>query len=719
MKHALALAALALLGCRGGPPGPYPEASVVLVSIDTLRADRLPLYGYAKGATPQLDALAREGVVFDAVYSHCPMTLPAHASLFTGLLPPRHGVRDNQGFTLAADKRTLATRFRAQGLETGAAVSAFVMRKATGLAQGFDAYDDALPVDASIEALGAQQRDGAQAVDALLGWLEPRAAKRFFAFLHLYEPHTPYTPPPRHQRFPDPYDGEIAYADELVGRLVARLRALGALDRTILAVTADHGEGLGDHGEQEHGFFVYRESLHVPLILRLPGGARGGTRVAGPVPHVDLAATLLELASLPSDGMDGRSWRAALGGAALESRPVYSETFFPRHHFGWSELVALTDGRHRYIRAPTPELYDLQKDPGERNNLAAERSDAVRSMEERLVAAAGRVEAATPAPVPAEVAARLQALGYVGAGGGSRAPAASGALPDPKLKIGVYEAFRSATALLARDDREGAVREFRKVLADSPQMVDAWQMLGVTLFRLERETEAVEALDRVVALEPTHPGAHLALARIHALNGRRDRALHHAEIASARDPGVAFETLAELMLQRGRAEEAAAYARRSLAADPARVLSAFVLGEVARRQRRYEEAIAAYERAIDAQRLLKGTIVRNLHAGLADCLARVGREAEAEREFLAEIAAIPHSREGRTGLAILYRSQGRDADARRTLEGVVTANPRAGAEEYWAVVRTFATLGDAPAAREWASRARGLFPSDPRFRGGA
>jgi choline-sulfatase len=593
-------------------------------------------------------------------------------------------------------------------------VSAYVIRASTGIAQGFDAYDDAFPVDASVEALAAQQRDGALSVDSLLRWIEARpASKRFFAFLHLYEPHAPYTPPPAYRTLADPYDGEVAYADELIGRLVTRLRERGLLDRAVLAVTSDHGEGLGDHGEQEHGFFLYREAVQVPFILRLPGGAAGGTRVGGVVAQVDLPATLLDLAGLTADGMDGHSQRVAIGTGAVPSRPVYSETFFPRYHFGWSELLAVTDDRYRYIHAPRPELYDRKTDPSERVDLVSQRGDAARSMAAWIEKAVGTVEATAPSAVPADVAENLRALGYVG--GGVRLASGSGPLPDPKDKIGMYEGYRRAGMMHTKGQDEEAVRELRRVLADTPGMVDAWHLLGLTLFRMGRQAEAIGALDEVVKIEPTHAGAHLALARISLVEGQPERALRHAKLASATQPDEGFEILAELMLQGDRLGEAADYARRSLDVDPTRVLSAFVLGEVARRQGRYEQAVAAYRQAIASQRLRRGLVVRSVHAGLADCLARLGREAEAEKEFLAEIEAIPHSREGRTGLAILYRSQGRDAEARSVLEGVVTANPRAGAEEYWTVVRTLSTLGDVTAAREWARRARARFPGDRRF----
>jgi arylsulfatase A-like enzyme/Tfp pilus assembly protein PilF len=708
------LAAVAAAGCRDRAVETWPRAPVVLVSIDTLRADHLALYGYGRGATPHLDALGREAVVFDDVYSHCPLTLPAHASMLTGLLPPHHGVRDNAGFTLRPGAGTLASRLRGTGFATGAAVSSYVLRGGTGIAQGFELYDDAIERDASREDMAEQQRDGVAAVDVLLRWIEAQGERPFLAFLHLYEPHTPYSPPsPYRERFADrPYDGEIAYADALVGRFLGRLRVLGVLDRAIVAVTSDHGEGLGDHGEQEHGFFLYREAVRVPLVLRLPGGARGGTRVRGAVAQVDLPATLLDLVSVPADGMDGVSLREALGGRG-PGRPVYSETFFPRYHFGWSELLSATDDRYRYIRAPRPELYDVEADPLETRNRAGELTSPRHALEAWL-AEQSKGDVPVPAPVDAATREKLEALGYVG-GGAPASPSPAG-LADPKDKVAVLEAFKRAVARRreGRDEQAGA--ELRAVLADSPGMLDAWETLGLSLARLGRQDEAIRALEKAVALDPASPAAHLALARIHALAGRAELVETHAQAATARGAGEAYELLAELRLGQGRLEEAAECARRSLEADSRRVVGHVVLGTVARRAGRCEEALAEYRRAAEAQPGLRGLVVPGIHSGTADCLARLGREAEAEREFLAEIDLVPHSREGRVGLATLYRSQGRDAESRRVLEGVVSAHPRPGPEEHWMVVRTARVLGDEEAARTWAARARSRYPRDARFR---
>ncbi len=692
---------------RPSPSATCSDCSVLLVSIDTLRADRLSAYGYAKGRTPHLDALAGRGIVFEEAYSHCPLTLPAHASLLTGLLPPHHGVRDNVGFTLGPEHRTLATRFKAAGYRTGGAVSAFVLRRQTGIAEGFEHYDDALESEGTVESLASVQRDGAVAVESLAGWIHGLGEARFFAFLHLYEPHTPYGPPERF-RGGDAYDGEVTYADELVGRLLERLKAR---ERLVVAVTADHGEGLGDHAEAEHGIFLYREAVRVPFLLRLPGGAGAGRRVASPVAQADIPATLLDLTGLPTDGLDGASLRDALGGGEPPARRVYSETLYPRYHFGWSELQAVTEGRFRFVRAPRPELYDLTRDPGEKQNVLGERPGAGAAMSDWLARQSEAFSIAAPEQVPAETREKLQALGYVGVSPTLTAP---GELPDPKDKIGAYEELKKALALRQAQRDAEAVTAFRKVLADNPTMIDAWEMLGYTLIRMGRTKEGIAAVDRALRLDPLRTTAHLALAKVYALEGRDELAQKHAEVASGSNPAQGNEALAQLMMDKGDLARAAAYARRSVAADPDRVMSRFILGVVARSAGRCEEAVAEYRRAEAAKNRQKRVVVRGLHAQMGDCLARLGRDAEAEREFVAELEVIPHSEDARVGLAMLYRSQGRDAEARGALAALVAATPRP--EAYLKAVQTATILGDIEAARALASEARSRFPGDARFR---
>lgn len=592
-------------------------------------------------------------------------------------------------------------------------MSAYVLRRATGIAQGFDFYDDAIEIEGGTESIGNLQRDGAVAVESLSRWIADQKGARLFAFLHLYEPHSPYTPPPRHQGHAVPYDGEIAYADELVGRLLDGLEKSGLYDRAIVAVTSDHGEGLGDHGEAEHGIFLYREEVHIPLIVRLPHAARAGTRVAGTVAQADLAATLLDLAGLPAAGLDGVSLKEAMSAPATGGHSVYSETLYPRYHLGWSELFAATEGRYRYVRAPRPELFDLASDGKEQRNLAAQRASVAAAMGRWLEERGAGAAASAPEEVPSDVREKLQALGYLGS---TAAHPSTGSLPDPKDHIADADDLRRALALRQAGKDDDAIALFRRVLARNPRMVDAWEMLGLTLVRAERTRDGIAALRKGLAIDPLQPQIHLALARIYAIERQPDLAARHAEIAAQTDPAGGYEAAAQAVMDRGDVARAAAFARQSLAADPRRSMSHFILGVAAQKQGRCEEALASFRTAEETLAREKTTVIRNLHASAADCLARLGHNDEAEREFRAEIGAIPGSREARVGLAMLYRSQGRDEDARAVLSALVAAEGAPTADTYWTVVHTFTVLGDLVAARRWAAIAKTRFPSDSRFR---
>jgi arylsulfatase A-like enzyme len=316
--------------------------------------------------TPNIDALAAAGTVFERAYAHAPQTLPAHTSILSGQLPFEHGVRDNVGFTVKAGQWFVQRALQERGWPTGGFVSAYVLRAAVGLNQGFDLYDSELPPSSGERSIGQVQRDGENTLAAAQKWLGARdRTKPFFLFFHIYEPHKPYAPPPRFAAYA-PYDGEIAFADEIVGRLLDQLRALDVYDRATIVLLSDHGEGLGDHGEQEHGLFLYNSTVHVPLVVKLPGQQRT-RRVAVPVQQIDLVPTILDLAGAPKrTELHGRSLRPLLEGTGtLPDTGIYSEALYSRYHFGWSELYGLTDARYRLVRAPRDELYDLERDPKE------------------------------------------------------------------------------------------------------------------------------------------------------------------------------------------------------------------------------------------------------------------------------------------------------------------------------------------------------------------
>ncbi len=654
---------------------PARPGAIILVSIDTLRADRLPLYGYTKGRTPVLDALSRESVVFDSAYSHAPLTLPSHSSMFTGELPFEHGVRDNLGFTLSTDHTTLATRLTTAGYATGGFVSAYVLRAETGVGTGFQVYDDQLPKSGGTRAVGLIQRPGEMTLAAATAWMDRLADDRFFLFLHLYEPHMPYAPPERFSDL-DPYDGEIAYADEVAGHLFDYLRRRGWYDAATIIVTGDHGEGLGTHGELEHGLFVYSESIRVPWITRLPGGRAGGRRVAEPIGHVDLLPTLLSLASVSQpEGLRGRNLMPVLTGTgAIAPQGIYSEGLYSRYHFGWSELLALTDGRYRFIRAPREELYDLERDPGETHNIVAERTQTatvMRSALDRLVE--GRALHA-PSTVSTEDRERLAALGYVGAPSSPVAGVRSSSLPDPKDMVPVLRKYREAIDLVGRREFAAAATMLGTLLDDQPDMTDAWMQYADALTQLGRDADALKALREVVRLKPDDPqallGAGSALIRL----GRLDEARSHARLAAKRAPAEAHEMLADIAITRGQFDEAVREAGLAAEADPGLPLPGYVRGRIAYEQGRYRDALPLFQQAHDAW---AGRTVQTANLGyyLADTLARLERYEEAERYFFAELAVYPNNLRAHSGLAMLYQVTSRPALAERTIDQMLVASP--------------------------------------------
>jgi arylsulfatase A-like enzyme len=500
-------AALSLAACRA--PQPAHARHLVIVTIDTLRADHVGVYGDADAATPHLDALARQGAMADEASSHVPLTRPSHVTIFTGQLPTQTGIRDNISPAVLPSAPLLAEVLKTAGFATGAFVSSVVLDAASGLGRGFDSYDADFTGGGGAQFLNTLQRKGVVTTAAAIAWLEKtRAAApdgRVFLWLHLYEPHDPYEPPePYASRFRErPYDGEVALTDDLVGRLDAALARLGLADDTALVVTSDHGEGLGDHGETLHGYFVYQSTLRVPLFVRGPGVAPG-IRLSNTVQLVDLFPTALDLLDIPRPAakLAGQSLASALRGEpAGAEATVYAESLVPLLHFGWSDLRVLREGRFKYIQAPRPELYDLATDPGEKTNLATAQATRAEALRAGLVpildaerACAASSASAAPAVAP-ELLEKLGALGYVG---GSAPAETTTPGADPKDKM---EDFRIANELM----REGLLRlhdrdyaasasRFQAVLARKVESFEVHFYLARSLAGLGRGKEAAQGV---------------------------------------------------------------------------------------------------------------------------------------------------------------------------------------------------------------------------------
>ena len=660
-----------------------PRPNVLLITIDTLRADHVGSYGYAAAETPTIDRLAARGVRFAQATTVAPLTLPAHSSLMTGTFPAFHGVRDNGGFYLGDDQTTLAKILQARGYRTGGFVSAFVLDHRWGIAQGFDRYYDDFDlakyrVDIGLDAV---QRPARETVAKAIDWLDADRARPFFAWVHVYEPHAPYDPPePVRVRFPPTmigaYDGEIAVADLEIGRLIDRLAADGRLDHTIVAVLGDHGESLGEHGEEQHGFFVYDADVRIPLILA--GPALPARVVNDQVRIVDVMPTILQLLGVDvPKAVQGRSLLPLVRGERLDLVAA-SETWYPRHHYGWSELTSIRDARYHFIAAPRRELYDLQLDPGELHDIAADnaaRADALeRALRAFLAQASANRAPAAPRPVDPDVEARLRSLGYVGS---SISPRALEDRPrgDPKDKIALYNLLKQAGLDSVEGRIDAAIAKVRDALAADPEIVEAYLMLGNMQTKAKRDAEAVAAFQKALALDPDNQNAAFNLALAYKTAGRVDAAESGFErvlALSPRDAKARYQ-LADIWMSRGQFARAEDALRRAVADNIERPAFQTKLGECYIEMKRYDAA----ERAL-ADALKEKADEPMAHYDLGLIREARGDAAGAIAEYEAEIARSQGIYQAHFNLAKLLAARGRTSDAIAHFQRAVDANPRFG-----------------------------------------
>lgn len=553
-------------------PGVARGASLLLVTLDTTRADRLGAYGAERAETPAFDGLARSGWLFERAFTVAPVTLPAHASLLTGLYPPAHGVRHNAEFRLGEDVPTLARQLRAAGYATAAFVSSFVLDARFGLGRGFDVYDDALAASGgTVFPSGILERRAAATVEAALAWLARQPGERpVFLWVHLFDAHAPYDPPePWRSRFAGrPYEGEIAAADAALGRLLAAAEGR----QPLVVVAGDHGEGLGDHGERTHGIFLYDETAHVPLVIRPPRRAGlAPARIDELVSLVDLAPSLLHLLGI-SDPVrrDGRNRFAAESGG--EEDAVYLEALMPWIDYGWAPLTAVRTRDAKLIRAPRPEYYRLTDDPGERRDLAADPAarGEVGRLAKRLVAFGDplrSLDAAAGEGLAPEARAALQALGYLGGAG----PAPGEAPADPKDKIGIANALIDAHAAMQAGRLEAALATLVELERTDPRDRSVLQALGKVYLRLGRLRDAERVLLAFTAVRPKSDVS-LLLGQIALLDGRYAECRRHLDQATRLEPEHGGIEIArgDLAARLGDREAAAAHYRRAAEIDPGR-----------------------------------------------------------------------------------------------------------------------------------------------------
>jgi arylsulfatase A-like enzyme/Flp pilus assembly protein TadD len=497
------------------------KPNVILITIDTVRADHVGCYGAKNIQTPTLDALGRDGVIFERAISQVPLTWPSHAAILTGLYPFQNGVQDFTGQPLESRFRSVAQAFKQQGYVTGAVVSAFVLDRSWGLARGFDFYDDAFSPEQFVHRdLGLVDRRAGESVTRALAWLKKNPRRPFFFWLHLYDPHSPYDPPePFHSEYKNHlYDGEIAYADHELGRMIAWLKQNQLYNQSLIVFLSDHGESLGEHGEHEHGFFTYNATVYIPLIVKPPAGSgiRPG-RVSRPVETVAVAPTLVEVAGI-HDAIEKQFPVPGLFKIPVaESDVSYSETFYPFSSFGWSPLHALETSRYHYIDAPIPELYDLTADPGEKNNLAPDQTAVVAVLKDKLKTRLQDHPFTPTQPNSSELSPdaleKLRSLGYVAYRSPVSAEALASGLADPKSKLWEFNSILEAEDAFRGGDVAKGQSLLLQVREKDPTMYVVPFILGEAALGAQKWEEASTELRKCLELNPHFDQAMLGLAR--------------------------------------------------------------------------------------------------------------------------------------------------------------------------------------------------------------
>jgi arylsulfatase A-like enzyme/tetratricopeptide (TPR) repeat protein len=664
----------------------HPGRDVLLITIDTLRADAVGAYGAKTGATPWIDRLAARGVRFSDAHAHNVVTLPSHSNILTGRYPFEHGVRDNAGFRLGADVPTLAALLRQRGYRTGAFVSAFTLDSRFGLDRGFDVYDDRFPGAARPTPLALPERRAADTVAAAREWLRWGQGQASFCWIHLYDPHAPYVPvEPFASRYPgQAYAGEVAAADAALEPILAPILE-GRTEDTLVVLTADHGESLGEHGERTHGLFAYESTLRVPLIV-FASGLGHGTVVDTAAGHVDILPTVLDALAAPVPaGLSGRSLLPAVAGAALPPRALYFEALSAMTNRGWAPLYGVLKDGAKYIELPLPELYDLRPDPGEERNLVA--TDSLRR--EWLLGDLGAFRRADQGPVRAEESAdtreALRALGYLAS---AAAPPKKRYTPDddPKRLVDIDTLMETVLSRHREGDLDGAVALCREILGRRPDMPAALLQLALLERKRGHAGEAVAALKQAVALVPEDAGTAALLGQYLTEAGEAAEAVALLEPYVRRAQAPLDVRLARgiALAQLGRYDDALVDLEAVRAADGSNAMVHVQVGTVHLLRGRLDAARQAFEAA-----LLRDPNLALAHHSLALVALRAGDEAEAVRRWEQALTRDPDLVDALLQLGSTLARRGRPVEARPYLERFLAAAPRPLYDRELAQVKTW------------------------------
>lgn len=665
--------ALAALVCA--PVCAHPSTPVILISVDTLRADHLSCYQTGRRPTPHIDALAKNGTLFSQISSPFPLTLPSHVALFTSTYPFANRVEDN-GVPLAPSAVTLATVLKSAGYKTGAFVGSFVLDRRFGLNRGFDVYDGPLDVH-NKTSYGAieRKRPGGEVAGAAMHWLERNSSEPFFVFLHLYDLHLPYDRPqdPSLRHGETGYEAELEYEDRVVGDFLAFLDHRQLLKKTLIVFTSDHGEGLGEHGESTHGYFIYQSTLHVPLIIQWPTGSKRPpqNRIDGPASLLDVAPTILDAVGVarPPE-MQGRSLIA--GDVARE---IYSESVYARNHFGCAVLRSLRAGDYKYIDAPKPELYDLSKDPKEERNLYDQQKPRAAALHKRIVAVrssfpSGR--ASNPPMATPETVKILRSLGYLS---GSSSSSLRESQVDPKDRIVDFERYFSALSLAAAGKLAESDTTLRNLRDKLPDVEDIKLSVAFNLERRGENEQAAHEFKRVIEQDPSNASAHFELGSCYFRLRQYTDAIRQFEAALALQPWFtrADEAVAEIYIQEKAYTQARAHLNHILSIDPTSYTANYNLGIMAAMAKNWSEAEQRMLRALHAD---PGSA--EAHTTLGSLYLQRGALERASHEFQEAIRLQPNFAAAHYNLGLVYQKQGKTEEAGREFRAAQESDRSAG-----------------------------------------
>jgi arylsulfatase A-like enzyme/Flp pilus assembly protein TadD len=622
------------------PSRPVSRPNVLLVTIDTLRPDYLHCYGYGQIETPSIDSLAAAGIRFEQAYTPVPITLPSHTVILTGTYPMMSGMHDFSGNNLNPEQATLATVLRARGYDTGAVIAAAVLDRRFGLNRGFDFYYDHFNFGRLSEAnLDFMERPANEVVDQALKWLAKPRKGPFFLWVHLYDPHHPYNPPPPFNRLykENLYAGEIAFADTQLARLLGYLKQNAAYDHTLVVLSGDHGEGLGEHGEKTHGFFTYNSTLHVPLIIKPSVNAKFTNRVVKKgVSLVDLMPTVLGLLNIPiPPKVQGKNLAMmVLHGDDIEPSPLYSETYLPRIHFNWSELRGLSARSYHFIDAPKPELYDISSDPGELHNLYVDKNAVSSEMRSQLTATVRHYtldhEMAQKSTLDSQLADRLRSLGYTAFAAGDDSPVSDRKLPDPKDRIQVYETVTEAIDDSQHGKYQDSIEKLKTTLATEHDSVPIHYLLGLNYYRTKDFANSVTEFKRALELSPNYMLAVFNLGLANAALGDDVEATKYLKRTLELDPtnfGAAFD-LGVTYLHQNMIPASTEAFRQSITINPDFAPGYKALGEMLLYAGKVDEGLKELRTAVR----LAPQDPRN-HEALAKALEAKGLHMEAAEEM--------------------------------------------------------------------------------------